>query len=299
MTFNSLSDLTEYIKRDKYLVTDAMFQEAMDARRLYKPGEISETTGLQKQPDGSWAEPNKEQKQTIPDNQQIELEKFAANVRVPGLDSDKAEILINVINDKWVQYGLKKLGSIELAKKGKPSSGSFLKIELNLDTINHPEVTIGREKQRVAYAENMISRIDKHLKTLKLTDSKRKEYKQLKRKYERLKRVPGHVNIHGHITECEIVHEIGHVIADQKIGMINRELANSNYKPIDSNRLYRLNKRVLYTYLFAKIHGDTDKLSFYAGVNRKEFFAEAFVMYTFEPHKMPRYIKNMVEAVIK
>ncbi|MBR5007856.1 MAG: hypothetical protein IKY09_02645 [Methanocorpusculum sp.] len=61
MQFQSLWELTEYMMRDKYLVSDAKFEEVLDKRRIYKPGEISETTGLQKQPDGSWAEPRRTQ----------------------------------------------------------------------------------------------------------------------------------------------------------------------------------------------------------------------------------------------
>ena len=59
MTFNSLSDLTEYIKRDKYTVTDAMFQQTMDeacipgTRHTWADGTIHV-----KQSDGSWPEEN-------------------------------------------------------------------------------------------------------------------------------------------------------------------------------------------------------------------------------------------------
>lgn len=48
---DSLQSIFELIKSDKY--------STEDARRFYKPGEISQTTGLQKQPDGSWAPPEK------------------------------------------------------------------------------------------------------------------------------------------------------------------------------------------------------------------------------------------------
>lgn len=40
------------------MTLDAMFNGIKDARRTYKPGEISEKTGKQKQPDGTWKDPD-------------------------------------------------------------------------------------------------------------------------------------------------------------------------------------------------------------------------------------------------
>lgn len=56
---NSIKDAFNYAKRDKYLVTDTAWTQ--DSRKTYQVGQISEKTGLQKQPDGSWAEPGKNQ----------------------------------------------------------------------------------------------------------------------------------------------------------------------------------------------------------------------------------------------
>lgn len=52
---HSLAEAYNYIKRDKYLVTDQAW--VLDQRRKYNPGDISEKTGLEKQPDGTWKEP--------------------------------------------------------------------------------------------------------------------------------------------------------------------------------------------------------------------------------------------------
>ena len=52
-----LKDVFTIVKADRY--TDAGRAEIDDARRTYKPGEISEKTGLQKQPNGGWAPPKK------------------------------------------------------------------------------------------------------------------------------------------------------------------------------------------------------------------------------------------------
>lgn len=52
-----IKDVFTIVKADRY--TDAGRAEIDDARRTYKPGEISETIGLQKQSNGTWAPPKK------------------------------------------------------------------------------------------------------------------------------------------------------------------------------------------------------------------------------------------------
>lgn len=52
-----LKDVFTIVKADRY--SDAGRAEIEDARRTYKPGEISEKTGLQKQSNGTWAPPKK------------------------------------------------------------------------------------------------------------------------------------------------------------------------------------------------------------------------------------------------
>lgn len=53
----TIQEMFDKAKPSTSFVTDAMWLGIDDARRFYKPGEISEKTGLQKQPDGSWAKP--------------------------------------------------------------------------------------------------------------------------------------------------------------------------------------------------------------------------------------------------
>lgn len=58
----SLENIFTMIKADRYTEDgceelNKAKKEIEDARKFYKPGEISEKTGLQKQPDGGWAPP--------------------------------------------------------------------------------------------------------------------------------------------------------------------------------------------------------------------------------------------------
>ena len=45
--------------------------------------------------------------------------------------------------------------------------------------------------------------------------------------------------------------------------------------------------------------GDINMISHYARKNRKEFFAEAFVMYKLNKEKLLDYITHMIEEVVK
>ena len=49
----------------------------------------------------------------------------------------------------------------------------------------------------------------------------------------------------------------------------------------------------------AKATGDIYGISEYASSEMHEFFAETFVMYRFEKDKLPSYIIEMIEKVIK
>lgn len=54
-----LLSIFEMVKTDRYTMDgrDKIACLLQDARRTYNPGEISPTTGLEKQDDGSWAPP--------------------------------------------------------------------------------------------------------------------------------------------------------------------------------------------------------------------------------------------------
>ena len=225
------------------------------------------------------------------------LSKFAADMTLKDIEPQKIEVLINTMKLMWHKYKLKKLRTIKNSEPGKPSSGSFADLTLDSSSINNPEHYNQTEKEKFKYSDNMCRKIEKYLKTPDAKD--REKYEKILVKFKRMRDVPTYMVAKGHETESEILHEIGHIIADQKVGMINRKNANKNYEATKKNKLYQINKMVLETYIKAHENKDVDKISIYADLNRKEFFAEAFVMYCFTPKQMPAYIRNMVEAVIK
>ena len=268
----------------------------------YEIGQISTRTGLLKTAEG-WVVPphNRESKattKTLSQRQQRDLERFAKHVDLPGIKPETAQVVIDTMQKQWDKYKyLKNLKEIVPTQKGKPSSGNFMSLELDIETVNNTEKIIEKENKRMTNAAAQYDRVERYLKSP--NPQKKEEYEALLEKLKRLRDTKTYVMFPGHETECQILHEIGHIIADQRIGMINRQYANQNYKAEGSNKLFQLCKMVFTTYLIAKKNNDLDRLSFYAARNRHEFFAEAFVMYNFAPDKMPEYIRDMVEAVIK
>lgn len=271
-------------------------------RHIYKINEISPNTGLMKTEHG-WVVPPKDRvkssnEKPLSSKHKTELERFAKHVELPGLDPQKTQILINTLQKQWSKYKfLKNLEELIPAKPGDTSAGNFRKIELDIDAVNNTETIVEMDEARRKNAAQTYDRIDRYLKSP--NPQKKEEYEALLEKVRIMRDTTFYVRFPGHEVECEIMHEIGHVIADQRIGMINRQNANRQYKEESSNKMFQINKMIFTTYLIAKKNHDIEKLSFYAMRNRHEFFAEAFVMYSFAPDKMPGYIREMVEAVIK
>ena len=88
-------------------------------------------------------------------------------------------------------------------------------------------------------------------------------------------------------------HEYGHVLADRFFQQINHR--QSTYKP------EMLLKRQLVNKAFRKAQqtGDIYKISMYANKNPHDFFAEAFTMRELGVEKLPDYIEEMFNEVLK
>lgn len=94
-----------------------------------------------------------------------------------------------------------------------------------------------------------------------------------------------------------IVHEYGHVLADQYFGQINGVHANGHFSQNSNNPLWVQKQYVAGVFNTAKKNGDIHNISMYAASDEYEFFAETFSMYiTGEP--LPDYIEDMVKKVI-
>lgn len=93
-----------------------------------------------------------------------------------------------------------------------------------------------------------------------------------------------------------VIHEYGHILSDQYIGMLNGEIANPHITTNWSIRSWNDKWKALYD--ASQINGDIFAVSKYGSTNHREFFAEAFAMHEMgEP--LPSPIKTLLEEIIR
>lgn len=90
-----------------------------------------------------------------------------------------------------------------------------------------------------------------------------------------------------------ITHEAGHTILIRKA---LEERVDKNRFDLDGTPSYKLVNKTLKR---AVRSGDIDKISRYAATTLHEFFAESFVMYRYQRDKLPDYIIETIEEVLK
>lgn len=94
-----------------------------------------------------------------------------------------------------------------------------------------------------------------------------------------------------------ITHEYGHILADQRIGLINGDSAIVPYSRAKKERYKALRDKVAKVYEQAQKNGDIFNMSRYADQDYDEFFSEAFTMYEVG-EKLPAYITEMITEVL-
>ena len=96
--------------------------------------------------------------------------------------------------------------------------------------------------------------------------------------------------------KATVIHEYGHILSDQYVGMINGERANPHIGTNWSIRGWTDKWKQLYEESLN--NGDIYKISAYGATKPSEFFAESFAMYELgEP--LPTPIKSLLEEIIK
>lgn len=98
--------------------------------------------------------------------------------------------------------------------------------------------------------------------------------------------------------KATVIHEYGHVVADQYFGQINGIYANPN---ANNDKCRECRMSVIDALKRARSNGDIYNLSEYANDSEVEFFAECFAMYNIPEEKeyLPDYIAEMIEEVTK
>ena len=293
--------------RDKYLVSDAKFEEVLDVRRTYKPGEISETTGLQKQPDGSWAEPkkNKQVSGTFPAGDRINikpskrdpstikratpsqkesLETVSDSVEVSKIDTNAIKIVDDTVKSMISEYNLRPLKFIttynELGGPMGESDGNG--IFLNEDFYNDPSRYIDYMLNKQNYAIQKY----KEGKTFKPIKGMEEVFAENLNDMKHLT-TRGNALYKGREIECVTLHEMAHVLFRQRF----EELTGIEKLVLD-NELTQM-------FVDAQISRDIDSVSLYANKSYEEYFTEAFVIYKMGIDKLPDSVIKMLKKVIR
>lgn len=170
---------------------------------------------------------------------------------------------------------------------------------------SYTTITVGPPHDGSEYWNNREKYLADYKKIIeKYSDERYKNVKEAQNYVKRLKKAVKEIeedlkyerwstsSIYG--LEGTIVHEYGHVIADQYFGQINQSRANKNF---NSSEVRDQNEYVYGTYVKAKGNGDIYKISGYAATDSAEFFAEVFAMYD-KNEDMPDYIREMVEVIL-
>jgi predicted HD phosphohydrolase len=92
-----------------------------------------------------------------------------------------------------------------------------------------------------------------------------------------------------------VIHEYGHIIADQYFGQINGKDANPNYTK--DTRLREMVKKWDDAFIKALQNGDIYNLSRYGRTNAEEFFAECFVAREMG-EQLPDYVEELMKEVL-
>lgn len=102
----------------------------------------------------------------------------------------------------------------------------------------------------------------------------------------------------GREVQSVITHELGHVLADQICGQLNRQKANPAFSFNADNPLWKKCQLIDTVYQKAISTGDIYSVSMYGASSSKEFFAECFAIHDIGVEELPDYIKEMIREVL-
>jgi|GEM_PF-1009166 len=104
------------------------------------------------------------------------------------------------------------------------------------------------------------------------------------------------------IIKDSVYHEFGHVLHDQRTGLINsiRSINKQMLTPDGkiNDMAIALNSEMNQLYYTAINNGDIHKISYYASTDKAEFFCESFVMFMNKDASLPRYISEFLERYL-
>lgn len=225
---------------------------------------------------------------TIEEAEQYAL-KLATDVSYRGLTVDSANAINRTLTELTQLYPTKPLKELKTNNRLKRAAAraNFQQIEINPNA----------QKESTEEIRNIFTERLKEYKKARETAS----YKMQKQYDKAIKQIEESLRYERFSVSSDlgrqvtIIHEYGHVIADQYFGQINSMLANPNRYSEDG---VKMNKLVQDAYNKAKNSDDKYKISEYALSDKEEFFAECFAMYHLK-QELPDYIEDMMKEVLK
>ena len=224
-------------------------------------------------------------------------QKFSDKVSFSGAKSmDDVSIVVNTLDRLTTKFPIKKLSTLNTNSRLKRAQAraNYECLEIKTSMLSGKHEVLDWQK-RMKDNEALLEKYkSEYLGNSKYNqNSVKKAIKQIEeeRKYKRW-------TVSGGAVDKTIMHEYGHILADQYIGQINGRSANANFSYSGNNALYNACLRVKEAYQKAKRNGDIFNISMYASTNEHEFFAEIFTMYA-SGEKLPDYITEVIEGVLK
>jgi SPP1 gp7 family putative phage head morphogenesis protein len=306
--------LSDTSQRDNKL-GDMTYQEWKDSKRKQDEGEKPEPKKQEEQPKPT---PQKEEKpapkveepkpqeepKKEPEKAKFEpartkeeaveyARRFADNVNYEGLSRSNANIINRTLTELTERYPINKLKYLrvqgssvmsaacnqlnisrtQLGKTLKENYDNFVKSkEHNANSIDMLKLRFEGKKMPAAIADE-ITRLENELKFSRwaIFDS-----------YDDKVRVA-------------VIHEYGHIIADQYFGQINGKDANPNYAK--DTKLREMVKKWDDAFIKALQNGDIYNLSRYGRTDAHEFFAECFAAREMG-EKLPDYVESLMKEVL-
>lgn len=252
------------------------------APKVEKPDAVDELIKPQEE------KPKFEPASTIEEAEQY-ASRLATDVSYRGLTVDSANAINRTLTELTQLYPTKPLKELKTNNRLKRAAAraNFQQIEINPNA----------RKESTEEIRNIFTERLKEYKKARETAS----YKMQKQYDKAIKQIEESLRYERFSVSSDlgrqvtIIHEYGHVIADQYFGQLNSMLANPNRYSEDG---IKMNKLVQDAYNKAKNSDDKYKISEYALSDKEEFFAECFAMYHLK-QELPDYIEDMMKEVLK
>ena len=257
---------------------------------------------ISRNPQNVVSKPTYKKPQFIPaktvEEAELYAKRFSNNVSYGKMTVKKCNEVNQTLDELTAKYPISTLDKIEVNPKLKSvASANWRHLDINPSKI-------GSSRSKTAWQAELkennaeLARLKHRLETEKLSPGLRNNFEATVARLEREVKYSRYGLPDDYGVKGTVVHEYGHILADQYTGQINGTSANPNYSQDLYNPLYRKNQKINDTFTKAKQSEDIYKISNYASKNSHEFFAECFTMREMG-EELPDYINEMLDEVLK